>query len=170
MADTSTRYGIGNDSIKIKMIDNGDGAYSEEVVARGKTSEIERIINAVTIAPGGNTGFVTVDTKGAKKIIVGTYCTQKWRMRTNSFWADVAASDVHMYPDRMSSDQNAATLGNYPTETVIGMHLGDTESPITTMVDALKSAVLPANLMIRVENKGEENATITVRIMRIWEA
>lgn len=35
MADTSTRYAIGNDNVKIKMVDNGDGTYSESVVMSG---------------------------------------------------------------------------------------------------------------------------------------
>lgn len=146
------------------------GSYLQDgqaMFVRGSTkNEIETIINAQTVSASGNTGWVTVDTKGASKIVLLINCDMPWKLEIAHPWSTGAeAKKEHQYPDYNSTSQAPATLLNYPRFTVIGLRIDSA----TSIADALDKAIVFSPLFIKVINQDTSNiATVTVRVMRIW--
>jgi len=156
---------------ELETIKANQSSGDQIVQLKGRTTEIETIINAQSIAPSGNTAFIQIDFKGCRKATLGVFVNKPWRMEVNSLWTNVGNGAQHLYPDTYSSDQAPVASGNYPREVVMGFRIGspDAATAITSFVKALEIDELPANVRIKEENRSTtETATATVRIMRIY--
>jgi hypothetical protein len=86
MADTSTRYGVGNDSIKIKMIDNGDGTYSEGVKLTGSIDTVDAapVTGVKTVTATAAEIFAGASRKENRRYLIVKNESTQYRIRIGS--------------------------------------------------------------------------------------
>ncbi len=138
-----------------------------------RNGEIEYLLNAVSVPPGGNTGYVPLDYKGCRKVVLGVQSSQPWKIDTNTPWGTgIGPSDgpsALFSTTDLSQIQNPVTSGNYPRQIVVGYGIGKLDIQEYAFVEALGLAILPPRLRVRVENLSPDSvSTVTVKIMRIW--
>ena len=151
---------------ELQTIKTNQTSGDQKVQLSGTKATIETLLNAVSVPPGTNTGFVQIPTLGCKKIILMVNSDKTWRMTTNTPVGGVAGGGKnHIYPDVWTEVQDPAISSNYPREIIVGYGVEGAQSRL----DALDKALLWQGVRIRVENVSSDVATFTVKVLRIWE-
>lgn len=133
-------------------------------VNRPVRSQMQTLLNAVSVPAGGDTGWVNVSPGGERYTILVFNCDQPWRAWTNAPWALVPYS--FLYPRRNDADQNPAPLLNYPSRSIVVAPL--IETGVASMAEAFAAALPWNGLQVRISNNGAATATITLRVLRLF--
>lgn len=153
-----------SDALKVALSGSSVPYTAPLYVNRPVRSQVQTLLNAVSVPAGGNTGWVDVSPGGERYIILLFNCDQPWRAWTNAPWASVEYG--FLYPRRDDADQTPATLVNYPTRSVVVAPL--LEGGVASMAEAFAAALPWSGLRVRIDNKGAATATITLRVLRLF--
>ena len=137
----------------------------------GRTLKLDTVINAMSVAGGGNTGDVDLGVTDESEIwLLFSIDKQPWRARGNSLTSQGTLSEsiYTMYP-RRNGETSVHSMGLPAMSIFVGLGGGGSRFPDYTNVDQARKLAIPfQGAKVNVYNDSTEVATVTVRVMRIW--
>lgn len=142
------------------------------VSTRSKTKiQIDTIINAQSVAAGGNTGFVSLGVTTETEVwVLINIDQQPWTASTEYPWIQSGSNSKALFPERLNVATAFANTITPAASVLLGMPF-----------DSLLGLTVPANLTeaisvawpwplarIRISNGSAVLATVTVRVYRVW--
>lgn len=133
-------------------------------VKRVSKSVITTVINAASVAAGGNTGLVSMGLDGTEKavLVLVNIDQQPWMLSAGTVAGGDTASAF--YPVA-SDNPNTYPYYAYPW---FGFYTGLDRITPSSLADAILASVITSGAKLKVYNKSTATATVTVRVVRLW--